>query len=30
MTAISPNACTVQYIITPINEKAITSDAGPP
>ena len=29
-TAISPNACTVQYIIIPMREKAMVSDAGPP
>jgi hypothetical protein len=30
MTAISPNACTVQYTTNPIRTKAIRSDAGPP
>ena len=29
-TAISPKAWTVQYNITPIRQKAISRDAGPP
>src|ERR1700733_13412644 len=30
MTANSPRAWTVQYSMIPINEKAMTSEAGPP
>lgn len=29
-TASSPRACVVQYIMTPMSEKAIRSDPGPP
>lgn len=29
-TAISPSACTVQYNMMPMTQKAIVSDAGPP
>jgi len=29
-TAISPRACTVQYNMIPISEKAMSREAGPP